>query len=47
MLGHLSAIFDDFTMYQIEHVDKLSMLSMGAVKVVLEGGPGGWCSGTI
>ena len=42
MLGHLSAIFDDFTMYQIEHVDKLSMLSMGAVKVVLAGGPGGW-----
>ena len=39
MLGHLSAIFDDFTMYQIEHVDKLSM---GAVKVVLAGGPGGW-----
>ena len=28
MLSHLSAIFDDFTMYQIEHVDKLSMLSM-------------------
>ena len=39
MLGHLSAIF---SMYQIEHVDKLSMLSMGAVKMVLAGGPGGW-----
>ena len=25
MLGHLSAIFDDFTMYQIEYVDRLSM----------------------
>ena len=43
MLGHLSAIFNDFTMYQIEHVDKFSMLSMGAVKVVLAGGLGGWC----
>ena len=36
MLGHLSAIF---SMYQIEHVDKLSM---GAVEMILAGGPGGW-----
>ena len=44
MLGHLSAIFNDFTMYQIEHVDKLSMLSMGdSVSVFLGGsGAGAW-----
>ena len=29
----------NFSMYQIEHVDKLSM---GTVKMVLAGGPGGW-----
>ena len=32
----------NFYHYQIEQVDKLSM---GAVKVVLAGGPGGWCLG--
>ena len=43
--GSFKCNFDDFTMYQIEHVDKLSMLSMGAVKVILAGGPGSWCLG--
>ena len=35
MLGHLSVILDNFTMYQIEHVDRLSMLSMGGDSVLI------------
>ena len=36
-----------FTMYQIEHGDSLSMLSMDASVWLFLGGAGGWCSGII